>query len=66
MGPKYNESNERPSEPPDNGSFPLDPQARGAQFQRVEGEVNVRNAGTQTTTRPVDTPSRNATPNKLA
>lgn len=66
MAPKYNQSNERPAEPGDNQSMPLDPQARGAQFQRMEVSVNVRAAGAQTTTRPVDTPERNASPNKLA
>ena len=65
MPPKYNESNERPEAPGDNQSFPLDPQARGARFQRVEGQVNVKMAGEQSTTKAVDTPTRNATPSTL-
>ncbi len=65
MAPNYNQSNDRPEAPGDNSSMPLDPQARGAQFQRVEGKVNVVNAGVQSTTKAVSTPERNATPSNL-
>lgn len=65
MAPKYNESNERPSAPGDNASMPLDTAARGAQFERVVGKSNVSSDGTQTTTRPVDTPERNTTGNGM-
>ncbi len=64
--PNYNQPNDRPEVPGDNSSMPLNPDARGAQFQRVEGQVNVRNAGVQSTTKAVDTPSRNATPDSMA
>jgi hypothetical protein len=61
----YNQPNERPEAPGDNQSFPLNPQARGARFQRVEGQVNVSNGGEQSTVKAVDTPTRNATPSTL-
>lgn len=61
-GPNYNQPNDRPMEPGDNASYPLDPPARGAVFQRMEGKVNVTATGEQTTVKPVSTPSRDSTP----